>query len=145
MTHPVQDVAEYFLSLVNEDVGEGITNMKMQKLLYYAQGYSLALFGMPLFNEAIEAWQYGPVVPELYHAYKQFGNTPLPQPHRETVNLFTQPEQELLNQIYYEYGQFSAWRLSDMTHQETPWRSTPINGIISHEILKSYFQTQLEG
>ena len=100
---------------------------------------------MPLFNEAIEAWQYGPVVPELYHAYKLFGNTPLPQPHRETVNLFTQPEQELLNQIYYEYGQFSAWRLSDMTHQETPWRSTPINGIISHEILKSYFQTQLEG
>lgn len=145
MIHPAQDIANYFLSLVNEDVGEGITNMKMQKLLYYAQGFSLAVFGMPFFNEAIEAWQYGPVVPALYHAYKKYGNTPLPQPQGTTVNLFTQPEQELLNQIYSEYGQFSAWRLSDMTHQETPWKSTPLNEVISHEKLKSYFLTQLEG
>ncbi len=78
--HSVIDVANYFLSLVNEDQGEGITNMKMQKLVYYAQGFSLAMLNKPLFEEPIEAWQYGPVVPTLYHAFKKYGNVPLPQP-----------------------------------------------------------------
>ncbi|MBR5024487.1 MAG: DUF4065 domain-containing protein [Victivallales bacterium] len=47
----------------------------------------------------------------------------------------------LLNNVYETYGQFSAWRLRDMTHEEKPWRSTPANGIISHNLMKEYFQT----
>ena len=142
--HSVIDVANYFLSLVNEDQGEGITNMKMQKLVYYAQGFSLAMLNEPLFEEPIEAWQYGPVVPTLYHAFKKYGNVPLPQPEQCTIGNFTQEEQELLNQVYFEYGQFSAWRLSEMTHQELPWSSTPLNAVISHEKLRKYFLTQIE-
>ena len=55
-----KDVAEYFLSRVDEDAGDSLSNLKIQKLAYYAQGYHLALHGTPLFNERIEAWQHGP-------------------------------------------------------------------------------------
>ncbi len=67
----VFDVAEYFLSLADEEAGDFLSNLKLQKLVYYAQGFHLALFNRPLFMAAIHAWQHGPVVPELYHAYKK--------------------------------------------------------------------------
>ena len=57
------DVANYFLSIPEY---EDLTNLKLQKLVYYAQGIHLAIYGKPLFNEAIKAWEHGPVVPELY-------------------------------------------------------------------------------
>src|SRR5450631_518283 len=54
-------VADYFLSLVDEEAGDSLSNLKLQKLVYYAQGFSLALTGKRLFDEAIEAWEHGPV------------------------------------------------------------------------------------
>ena len=64
------DAAKYFLAQVSEDAGDLISNLKLQKLLYYAQGFHLALYDQPLFPEAIEAWTHGPVVPDLYRHYK---------------------------------------------------------------------------
>ena len=61
------DVAQYFLAQMDEDAGDLISNLKLQKLVYYAQGFALALHGRPLFRERVEAWTHGaPVVPELY-------------------------------------------------------------------------------
>ena len=62
-----QDVANYFLSLCDEDAGDLISNLKLQKLVYYAQGFHLAISGEPLFDEKIMAWEHGPVIPQLYH------------------------------------------------------------------------------
>src|SRR5260364_350033 len=76
----VFDVANYFLTLVEEEVGDALSNLKLQKLVYYAQGFHLALFSRPLFENAIEAWTHGPVIPGLYHAYKQYGAGALPRP-----------------------------------------------------------------
>ncbi|MFM6174756.1 MAG: Panacea domain-containing protein [Sphaerospermopsis kisseleviana] len=66
------EVAKYFIRLAHE-TGSFISNLKLQKLVYYAQAWHLALFEQPLFNEDFEAWIHGPVVPELYHYYKKFG------------------------------------------------------------------------
>ena len=64
------NVADYFLVQQDEDAGDLISNMKLQKLLYYAQGYFLAIANEPLFHERIYAWTHGPVVPKVYHKYK---------------------------------------------------------------------------
>ena len=64
------DVARYFLAQSDDDAGDIISNLKLQKLLYYAQGVTLALTGKPLFSDPIEAWQHGPVVPSVYRLYK---------------------------------------------------------------------------
>ena len=141
-THHAIDVANYFLSLLDDNAGDAITNLKMQKLVYYAQGFALAILGRPIFVENIEAWMHGPVVPELYQLFRQYGNQPLPQPKEDwDLQIFTEEEKNLLNNVYETYGQFSAWRLRDMTHEEKPWRNTPVNGIISHHLMKEYFQT----
>ena len=68
----VRDVADYMLQRADED-SMRVTHLKLQKLCYYAQGYSLALLSRPMFEEPIEAWEHGPVVRELYDTYKRFG------------------------------------------------------------------------
>ncbi len=72
------EIAKYFVSLVDEEAGDSISNLKVQKLLYYAQGGYLAFHDEPLFPEAIKAWAHGPVVPQVYHEYKQYGAGPIP-------------------------------------------------------------------
>ena len=73
----VQDVARFFIDLAKRqndlDRGDLMTNLRLQKLLYFAQGWHLARFGRPLFDASIEAWPYGPAVPEAYRAYKEYG------------------------------------------------------------------------
>ena len=59
------DVAQYFLAKSDEDAGDLMSNLKLQKLVYYAQGFALALFDKPLFSERIEAWIHGPVYPAV--------------------------------------------------------------------------------
>ncbi len=140
----VHDVARYFLSLVDEEAGDAITNMKLQKLVYYAQGFSLALQDEPLFPEEIEAWPHGPVVPALYHAYKAHGSGCLPLPDDVDFSRYTPETRELLDEVYRVYGQFSAWKLRNMTHEEAPWIHARENGgVISHEDMSQFFKTQL--
>ena len=140
------DVANYFLSLVDEDCGDLMSNLKLQKLLYYAQGLWLSIKGQPLFNENLEAWAYGPVVPEVYHQYKHFGHQPLFCPKGIDFSIYSEEVTDFLGEVYSYYGQFSAWRLSELTHDETPWLNhyKKKNPIISHEEMKDFFKTQLK-
>lgn len=138
-----QDVADYFLANVAEDQGDTLTNLKLQKLLYYAQGFYLALYEEPLFDEQIEAWAYGPVVPGIYHKYSDCGTGPIPKPTSFDESKFNGQVGELLNDIQEVFAQFSAWKLANMTHEELPWMNTPTGGVISHEALRDYFKTQL--
>lgn len=134
------EIAKYFVSLVDEEAGDSISNLKLQKLLYYAQGFHLAVFGEPLFPEAIKAWAHGPVVPQVYHEYKDFGARPIPV---ERVNLESYPPEvrEVLDEVNAVYGQFSASKLRAMTHDEPPWKNTPQSETISQEKLKDFFET----
>jgi uncharacterized phage-associated protein len=137
------NVAEYLLSQVDDDAGDLISNLKLQKLVYYSQGFSLALNDEPIFAEDIEAWMHGPVVPDLYHAYKGHGSGAIPRPQDVDFEIYSTDMRDLLDEVYTVYGQFSAWKLRSMTHDEPPWKETPNLGVISHVKMKDYFKTQL--
>lgn len=138
------DVADYFLSKVDDETDELISNMKLQKLVYYAQGCHLALFDEPLFSEPIKAWAHGPVIPSLYRKYKDFGAQGIQLP-AEGIDLSKYEKRvcDLLDDIYEVYGQYSAWKLRNLTHEEPPWKDTPQDGEIRHESMKRYFKTLL--
>lgn len=132
-------IAQAFLCLSNPDVGDVVTNLKLQKLLYYAQGFSLAIYDKPLFKEDVLAWEHGPVVREVYDAYKENSATPIAP--KTCPSTLTKAEKELIDNVWNVYGQFSAWKLRDMTHNESPWQNTNRNNKISNTKLKSYFKT----
>ena len=67
----VFDVADFFIDIANKNTDDTLTNLKLNKLLYYAQGEYLARTGKPLFDDEIQAWDYGPVVPVIYYKYKR--------------------------------------------------------------------------
>ena len=143
----VSEIANYFLSLADEEAGDLILNLKLQKLVYYAQGFHLTLFDYPLFEEPIEAWSHGPVIPELYRAFKKFGSGAIPQPEDFDLAIIDQRSRDLLDEVYNVYGQYSAWKLRNMTHEAAPWldsyREAP-GSVIPHGAMKSYFKTLLQ-
>lgn len=138
------DVAEYFLSLAEEDVGDSISNLKLQKLVYYAQGFSLVILKGPLFPESIEAWTHGPVVPELYHRYKEYGSDGIPKPEKIDFSKYNQEVKDLLNEVWEVYGQFSAWKLRNMSHATMPWINYQ-DQVIPPEVMREYFSTLVDG
>lgn len=142
--HQAIDIANYFLSLVDLEAGDSMSNLKLQKLLYYAQGAHLAITARPLFADAIVAWEHGPVIPDLYHHFKRYGADPIPSPE-EGIDLerYSPETREILDDVFEVYGQFSPWKLRNMTREEQPWKDTPINSKISHEALRNFFVTRL--
>lgn len=138
------DVGRYFLSRVDEESGDSISNLKLQKLLYYAQGFHLAAFDSPLFPETIEAWAHGPVVPEVYRQLKRFGANPVELPDDIDLDeVFGEREKELLDEVFSVYGQFSAAALRNMSHDEPPWKQTAQGCTISHDLMRDYFKTRI--
>lgn len=117
------DVAKYFIVKAYEDGRElEMTNMKIQKLLYYTQSIYLALYDEPLFNNNLEAWRNGPVCPRVYHYYCEFESQQLPIPKAREYNNLTPEIKALLDEIWWYFGKYHAYELSDMSHIEFPWR-----------------------
>jgi len=141
----VYDVANAFLLIDNDnDECDGISNLKLQKLVYYAQGFYLALFGEALFDNEIEAWAHGPVTPALYHEYKGFNNNNIEVDVRGDDLDLTQQEFDLIDEVYSVFGQFSAWKLRNLTHEETPWIDHEERAEIIPKIeLEGYFRTRI--
>lgn len=137
------DVANVFLKLSDPDSGDTLTNLKLQKLVYYAQGFHKAIYGSPMFNEKILHWEHGPVVRELYDALKGYKKDSVPVPEKFEAKMFTKDQLDLIEEINRVYGQFSAWKLRDMTHAEDPWKNTAKDEEITLDILGKYFKTQL--
>lgn len=122
MTVPVSALAvsRYFLSIPSDDAGELVSNLKLQKLLYYSQGCWVALNGAhkPLFRDKVYAWKHGPVVKSVYNHFAKHGDTALPKETRPSLRDDIVP---FLDEIYRVFGKFSAWKLRQMTHEEAPW------------------------
>lgn len=117
------NVARYFIVRAYEDGIEAeMTNMKVQKLLYYSQSLHLALYDEPLFEEEIQAWRYGPVCPPAYKFYSEFEAQQLPIPTQEFLLQIPEDKKSLLEEIWGYFGGYHAYRLSDMTHLEFPWK-----------------------
>lgn len=144
--HSAAQVAKWFLAhnriAENSEGAEDISNLKLQKLLYYAQGCFLAVAGEPLFSEDILAWQHGPVVEPVYHQYKGYGSGGIAFKEDFDFSEFSKEENDLLTEIYNVFGQYSAWKLRNMTHEETPWKETPQGEVIPQEKIRSYFQKE---
>ncbi|MFN6571950.1 Panacea domain-containing protein [Dendronalium sp. ChiSLP03b] len=126
------NAARYFIVRAYEDGIEAeMTNMKVQKLLYYSQSLHLALYDEPLFDEIIQAWRYGPVCPPAYKFYSEFEAKQLPIPSQEFLLQIPNEEKKLLEEIWRYFGGYHAYRLSDMTHVEFPWKKAR-KGLPSH-------------
>ncbi|BAY47749.1 putative prophage protein [Scytonema sp. HK-05] len=117
------NAARYFIVRAYEDGIEAqMTNMKVQKLLYYSQSLHLALYNQPLFEEEIQAWRYGPVCPPAYRFYSEFEANQLPIPSKEFLLQIPDQKKELLEEVWEYFGGYHAYLLSDMTHVEFPWK-----------------------
>jgi uncharacterized phage-associated protein len=146
MSYPIIDIANKIIANTNSNQGETISNLKLQKMLYYLQGFFIAVFDKKLFEEPIEAWQYGPVVKDAYVYFKGFGPSSISLKDDEKIIDLTTSEAELFNEVMEEYGQFSAVKLMNMTHEELPWKKTfseNPQGEITYDLLKEYFKTQI--
>jgi len=120
-TNSASELAEAFLAFANEH-GDLISNMKLQKLLYYAQGWYLALFDEPLFADRIEAWIHGPVVPAVWRHYQSFGFKPIESnATREDLPELPESVWDHIEEIWKGYGRYSGYDLVAMTQAETPW------------------------
>jgi len=152
--HHATSIANFF---INKGLDEGSINdnspMKLQKLVYFAQGWYLALYDRPLIDEQIEAWEYGPVVPSLFQAMKAFGNRPVEHYIiKQGVPVAPSPTMhEFLGEIWRIYGKFTATQLSNMTHEpDTPWKKVydeyqgriPRNTDITQRSMRSWFDQE---
>lgn len=145
------DVAFYFIKK-GSDEKKPITNKKLQKLVYYAQAWSLVLHNEKLFSEKIEAWVHGPAIPDLYEKFMQFGAEPitLKPSDKPTFNL-PETQKEILDNVWQVYGKFDADYLEILTHSELPWleareglqSSESSENEISLETMKSYYSQKL--
>ena len=133
----VSDAASYFIRRALQE-HDPITHMKLQKLLYYAQGFHLALFDEPLFDAELQAWKHGPVVHNIWMTYKHCGSGPIENP--DDVPELDEQTLGLLDEVWDSYGQFSAWRLRQMSHDTPPWIQTNQGEAISQAVIKSYFK-----
>lgn len=143
-------IANEFLKLA-EASGASITNLKILKICYIAQGLSLSILGRAAFSESIEAWKYGPVIPSLYHEFKRFAATPIKDYRSSEMNVNYEFEENILNDgqlkgiaelTWNLYGDMSAEMLVDLTHQNgTPWAITRLNNkkVINNTLIKNYY------
>ncbi|KPH55505.1 Panacea domain-containing protein [Helicobacter pullorum] len=143
------DVALYFLFRARElEAGDTISNLKMQKLLYYAQGHFLATYKKPLFDDKIEAWKYGPVVKEVYDKFKIYGNLAIDFNELDNFNssLYTDEHLDTLPFVFNRYN-ISARELVDKTHNESPWKdfySEYATNEIPQKAIQDFFMEMFE-
>ena len=120
-----KEVEDFFISLSNE-TGNLISNLKLQKLLYYTQAWHLARFEERLFDNSFQAWVHGPVLPDSYHNYKKFRWKPIDVEvdegyHNEFLENLDGEQVEIIRDVVNEYFGESAYELELMTHKEEPW------------------------
>ncbi|MBE9209271.1 DUF4065 domain-containing protein [Nostoc sp. LEGE 06077] len=142
------NITDYFIWLANQ-TGSFISNLKLQKLIYYAQAWHLALYKIPLFPEDFQAWIHGPVIPALYQKYRSFGW----QPILEDANPELPHEvRKFLDEVAQEYFACDAYELEQMTHIEEPWNlarvnlppDAPSSAVIEKEWMKEYYGSRVE-
>lgn len=152
----VSAVANEFLEKSSE-----ISVLKLVKLCYIAQGFSLAILDRPIFNDdKIEAWKYGPVVPSIYHEFKHFGRDNITSKSEyatlnddlnfitETPKLTDENDKKIIQIVWNMYGKFSGNELVTMTHKRgTPWDLVyrpNENEIIPNELISKYYKMLVE-
>jgi uncharacterized phage-associated protein len=126
-----------------------VSPMQLLKLVFFAHGWSWGLLGKPLIRHEAYAWQYGPVVREVYWAFNRFGRHPIHQEATDENGVpfaaqFTSEERQLMASIVRGYGKFHAFKLSDISHRHgTPWQQAYRSGArvrIDPTQIKTYYE-----
>ncbi len=145
--HDSNKIANEFLRLAKES-GQSLTPMQLLKLVFIAHGWMLGLYGEPLISDDVQAWKYGPVIPDLYRSIRHFKGDPV------TGVLATKDdkdldelETDLIDQVFENYSQYNGIQLSTLTHQAgSPWALTykpnQPDLVISKEIIKLYYSVK---
>lgn len=151
----VLDICRFIINYSNKN-GYGVSNLKLQKLLYFIQVKFLLEIDKPCFDENIEAWVYGPVVPEAYHEFKEYGGMNIPTIHKYKIykSFFEDPEiiefnEEIINlenrkviiSVLEFFKDYTAGNLVDITHNQAPWKDAYNSNskIIETHSIKRYF------
>ena len=141
-------VADRIIKLSLEDEIP-VTHLQIQKLTYFCHAWKLGLGHGPLFQDAVESWQYGPVIRSVYHALKRHGKSEIKEDlHQETQ--FSPLDEKIIKRVWMLYGDQSGIALSNLTHSEgTPWHQTYIRGsftqIIPNHLIRDYYATVAAG
>lgn len=141
--HTALAVADKLIRLSVQDETP-ITPMQVQKLTYFCHAWMLGLGYGPLFQDAVEAWQYGPVIRGVYHALKHHRANPVREPVLEQPTTFTEREERLIRVVWSRYGNLDGLRLSKMTHVAgSPWDQTRQRDhrsqIIHNHVIRDYY------
>lgn len=128
------DVARHIVNYINcKD--ETVSNLKLQKLLYFVQGFYLALIDQPCFEDEIEAWDFGPVVPNVYREFKKYGSNSIPTIKRiyipdrkyskiqEYVDEIDGQDKAIIDRIIDSMSKYSTTSLVEITHKQSPWKN----------------------
>jgi len=123
------NISKYLLSKVNierfEEIGDGISNLKMQKLLFYIQKTYFSVFKKAFFHEDIEAWRYGPVTPVIYHRFKKYNSNNIDIIEESEFIKSKEPlnfdDLLVIDFVWDKYAKYSAGTLVDMTHSDKAW------------------------
>ncbi len=155
----VLDISRYIINYSNEK-DYGISNLKLQKILYFVQAYFLTNNpnGRPCFREKIEAWDFGPVVPKAYREYKQYGSANIPvmssfvdfydddiwNSERKWFdsNIISAEHKEMINAVVDKFANYSATDLVTLTHKQAPWNDAYVphmNNEITVDAIRGYF------
>lgn len=131
------DVAKFIVETVQKELKDhyDVSHLKLQKLLYYVQLYYLGRYFSPMVSHKFEAWEHGPVYPEIYSDLKKCGSqTIFPEDIQGDSSALSKKEKELIEEVMLTYAKLSAWQLCYKTHAEMPWKnawekgkSTPIS------------------
>jgi len=130
-------IACYFLT--RQDREDQISNLKLQKLLYFAQGAFLARFGHRLFSDPLMAWEHGPVAVAVWREYRDFKSDAITPPADFDASALDPVVREILDEVYGTWGRYSAWTLREMTHRQGPWKDTAENQEIDLEAIRAFF------
>jgi uncharacterized phage-associated protein len=145
------NVALFFLN-VEKNNKKKINHKKLQKLSYYAQSWSLALYNKKIFNNNIEAWVNWPVIPELYRKYRSYWYMDITTDELFNKDLFDKYELKVLKEVYKIYWVYDSDYLVWLTHTERPWlearweleESSSSNNLITEESMKSFYKSKLK-
>lgn len=126
-----------------------VTPMRLLKLLYVAHGYSLAINRVPLLDEAVEAWQYGPIVPSVYDAVRKYRSNPVESIERADEGTLTQDDRIVLDKVLATYQYANAIELSSAMHKPgTPWSITwgmdERNARMSNDLIMDFYEKILK-
>ena len=145
-------VADFFLWNVDHSAGDSITNLKMQKLCYFAQARCLAHHGYPLFSERIEAWAHGPVVPALYFRFRKYKWMGIDPTDAKPIRGLSEVQSEVLAGVWEKFSPKSARELENLTHSHAPWKDVygdrkwgrACTDAITHEAIKNFYEKRLD-